>query len=570
MHCNTHLCLHSKTPIHFSNVNMTWLSNMNIKSKLLASFSLTSVVILIMGLLGFYGVWSMRQEQSKVELKYLPHLAQLTKIEINMWQMLGTERTILLTSNEDFAADLLFDDEEEVADEGAVEEDTVFKEINKSSRLSSEVDDVIKKIERVEFSPDEKKIYSQFIVLYRYWMNLHLEILEADDIDAREMSQGEGEDAFKKAIDALESLIRLSEKNVSRVIQNSEEKYDFTKYLLLLVLLFGVTASLYFGNFISSKISSNIKKVVFVIKDISSSSDLTKRVEVHTNDEIGDLANVFNRFVSDFQGIVSNIALTASNVAANSQKIAGSIEEASHNVLQIVRDSEKQSNTLNSSTESINEIKKKLTEVSNATQTATATASRAVEEAHIGDDVVSETIIGMEKVVESSEKIGRIIDVINEISEQTDLLALNAAIEAAKAGDQGKGFAVVADEVRKLAERSGNSTKEIMSLISESTERIHLETKYANSAGESIAKIIKSVNSTSSLISDISSKTTVQAEKTDEIAIAFEELTQISSNNTEAIEKQQQLFSELDKRAGDLAILANNLSLMVEQFKVEE
>jgi methyl-accepting chemotaxis protein len=548
------------------------INNLKIKTKLLISFSIISLILIFIGLQGYFGIKTMKRGQDKVEKVYLPHILQLYDIEIGLWKMLGTERTILLTpkaelaDEDDWAAELLSEDSDIVVEQKA-----------KSKEILAEIQKDIAIALKDGYSVEDLKLLKEFSTQFNKWLEVHSEVLrlaeihtEENDQKARDISMGEGMEKFMSSLSTLDTLINNTTKGVHTTIKVSEEKYSSTKKMLVIIIVVGVALSIFFGNFISSRMSKSIQRVVDTIKDITENKDLTKRVEVGINDEIGELSRVFNSFVISFNEIVKKIVQSSSNVAASSEEMSASIDEVSKEAHDISKDAEIQSETIAHSFDSVNEIKKMVNEVEASSKEAAGIAGKAVEEAKVGDSNMKETIDGMEKVVESSKEIEKIIDVINEISNQTDLLALNAAIEAAKAGEQGKGFAVVADEVRKLAERSGDSTKEIKELITESTKRILEETEFANSAGESLKMIIDSVNNTSTIISDISSKTLLQVEKADEITRAFSELAKISQNNTSSIDRLTGIFNQISEGSDELASLATNLNEMVSQFKVDK
>tara|TARA_R110001583_G_scaffold67490_8_gene192972 strand:- start:15857 stop:17293 length:1437 start_codon:yes stop_codon:yes gene_type:complete len=242
----------------------------------------------------------------------------------------------------------------------------------------------------------------------------------------------------------------------------------------------------------------------------SGGGDLTSRLTIKSNDEIGKLAENFNLFITQLHSIVSGIVDVANEVNDTSISI---INSASKNVqatqLQL-QETEQASTALHEMSLTTNEI------AENANHTAESTES-CRQLAQKGSDVVRETatqinrlgsdmMITAEKISDlrvKSESIGSVLDVIKSIAEQTNLLALNAAIEAARAGEQGRGFAVVADEVRSLAQRTSQSTSEIEKIIDGLQKA---STEVNDSMGESqlaLQKTVEESSNASTALADI-------------------------------------------------------------------
>ena len=302
--------------------------------------------------------------------------------------------------------------------------------------------------------------------------------------------------------------------------------------------------------------------------------DLRKRVPVGIgSDEITGLARDFNLFIQKMHG-----ALSLVNQATN--RLATSTIELSSTTDNVVRAAEGQESRAVQSASAVEEMTMTAGDVARNSTEAARLAQETAETARSGEEVMTQTVTGMQQISEavvqaaniittlgrSSDQIGEIVRVIEDIADQTNLLALNAAIEAARAGEQGRGFAVVADEVRKLAERTTKATKEIGDMIrqiqqdtksavasmDQGTNQVGQGVELANKTGEALSKIHSMINSTAGMIQQIASAAEEQSNATRQIAGDLESMTQTTRQTSSGIAESAQACHELSTLAGDL------------------
>ncbi|REE91539.1 methyl-accepting chemotaxis protein [Paenibacillus taihuensis] len=228
-------------------------------------------------------------------------------------------------------------------------------------------------------------------------------------------------------------------------------------------------------------------------------------------------------------------------------------------------------------------------QTSNKAEHGNEVIQQAVSEMAEVNQVVLETVEVVEKLSQRTSEIGRIITIIQEISNQTNLLSLNAAIEAARAGEHGRGFSVVSQEIRKLAEHSRTSADEIHSLIKEildltgmavrsmqaGSETVHKGTTYVNLAGENFVSILNDIQSMVVQIQDISSSTEQMSAGSEEVTATVEQFSSIaeeasgnSQNVAAASQQQQASMIEIAASAQQLSETMQELQQLTSQFKV--
>ncbi len=310
--------------------------------------------------------------------------------------------------------------------------------------------------------------------------------------------------------------------------------------------------------------------------------DLTQRINIAGNDEFSRIAQSVNRIVEDFQHVVQTNRESISQLARASEENSVVANQARQNILSQQEQTTQVAAAINEFTATVHEVAQSATSAAEASEQADIAAASGqivVEESiqmikNLSTDL-QESVEAMHSLAKHSEDIGTVIDVIQSISEQTNLLALNAAIEAARAGEQGRGFAVVADEVRTLASRTQASTKEIMDTIQrlqegsrDSSQRLEkgaesaiLTVEKAQEAGDALDQIKASVDQITAMNTQIATAAEEQSLVTEDINANISSISEIA--NQTAIGAEQSGEATLE-----LANLAETLREEIDRYRV--
>jgi methyl-accepting chemotaxis protein len=187
--------------------------------------------------------------------------------------------------------------------------------------------------------------------------------------------------------------------------------------------------------------------------------------------------------------------------------------------------------------------------------------ANARTDAQRSGEIVSQAVAAMTEIEGSSQKVGNIIGVIDEIAFQTNLLALNAGVEAARAGEAGRGFAVVAQEVRALAQRSADAAKEIKVLISTSTQQVGTGVSLVGQTGEALQRIVTQVASIDALVNEIAASATEQSTGLHEVNQAVNQMDQVVQQNAAMVEEATAATHALKGEASELANLVGRFKV---------
>ncbi|WP_377292855.1 methyl-accepting chemotaxis protein [Rhizobium sp. SG2393] len=283
--------------------------------------------------------------------------------------------------------------------------------------------------------------------------------------------------------------------------------------------------------------------------------DLTCRIETR-------FAEVYESLRGNFNATVEQLSRTVGAVNAAVLSMEGGTREIAVGAEDLSKRTEQQAASLEETAAAMEQITSNVTQSSKLTGEARAVAEQASSSATNSVRVVAEAENAMQRIEESSQQIANIISVIDEIAFQTNLLALNAGVEAARAGDAGKGFAVVAQEVRELAQRSASASKEIRSLIQNSTAEVDNGVKLVRDTGAALKMIVDHIAHINKHMHTIATSAQEQATGLSQVNVAVNQMDQATQQNAAMVE-------ETTAAASNLAMEAARLKDLVSQFVLE-
>jgi methyl-accepting chemotaxis protein len=544
---------------------MQWLRNLAVSRKMVCAFGIVCGLCVIMGVYTFLVFRSIAVQCTEVSSVHFPSVVNLDAAREAMNGLRRSDIDLMICQTPDCIAN--------------------------HSRSRSEALDAyqtdMKNYEPMISTGEERARFQKMASSFAGYLeisNRGIEFVKAgksgEALDA--LSSESTNATFKDALAAINSAIEFkvdAGTNSSQGVTQSATRATWvgSSLVLLIVILCAIT-----GASLTREIAPRINRLKNAVQALAN-KDLSVSVRVSGTDEIGRLGEAFNTSVDSMRSVLQSVGKAA-------EMLSSSTTEISTRAVQNAGNAHTESSKINQIAAAAQEMTATISEISHNAESA-ATASRAsAQTADKGGAVMQSAAATMEKIAAAtssvsdkmtslarrSEEIGKVVNVIQEISEQTNLLALNAAIEAARAGEHGRGFAVVAGEVRRLAERTKTATEEIagtirniqdetretLNVMNDSRTAVETGLKETSHAHQSLEAIIESSRQVEHQINLIATAATQQTSASSEISESAGQISQLSNETAHASEEAVAALK-------NLAELASDLDGMIRQFHFE-
>ncbi len=503
------------------------LKDISIKSRLIFMIALLSLMMLVIGGTGIYGLASVNSSIKTVYDDRLVSLGQLDQV------------IRIINRNELTIAKALTGDPAQMA-----------KEMDSIDKNTAEANKIWAEYMATFLTPDEKKLADQFASERKIFLEEGLKpamtAVRAQDVKlATELLHGKMTPLYEKVREPMNALINLQLDEAKKEYEQSQSFFSKFKVFSISAILFALVFGAMFGIWLIGSITKPLNYAVDIAQHIAD-GDLTQHIHSYSNDETGKLLDALKNMNEHLIQTVGEVRIGTDTIAtASSQIAAGNLDLSSR--------TEEQASSLEETASAMEEltstVKQNADNAGQANQLVVAASDYAVK----GQVVVGQVVDTMGSIKESSRKIVDIIGVIDGIAFQTNILALNAAVEAARAGEQGRGFAVVATEVRNLAQRSASAAKEIKTLIDDSVEKVDAGGKLVDSAGATMIQIVTSVKQVADIMSEIAAASHEQSDGIEQVNQAVMQMDETTQQNAALVEQAAAAAASMQNQAANLA-----------------
>jgi methyl-accepting chemotaxis protein len=463
---------------------MNWLNDAKLSTKLITSFFLCALITLAVGMLGVSGVSAL---STRLQGVFNNNLVSVANTSQTKTKAVGQTRDMyrLYVATAGNAPQSMKDE---------------FLASMKANQLASEK--AFADYRKGNLAEDERIAGDQMArdwPVYQAMVQQYVAMMAAGDLEnGRTLLLGDLQKTYRKVMDQLTIMIDSNDRQISEDAKAATQQEATAKTVLYSGIVVAFIAALLLGMFISRLISRPIAVAVDCAQRIAQ-GDLTQHITSNSRDEAGQLLKALGDMQTSLKATIQQIANASDQLASAAEELTAVTDDGSRALIRQNDEIQQAATAVTEMTSAVEEVARNAVSTSQASQSTSTQASEGRDQARSAvqaidtatQEITSSTGLVRDLAVQVRD-IGKVLDVIRGIAEQTNLLALNAAIEAARAGEQGRGFAVVADEVRALAARTQASTGEIESMI-------HAVQDRADSAVDAMGKSQALVTETQSL-----------------------------------------------------------------------
>ena len=539
------------------------LRNMNIAPRAFLGFALIGALMLFLGVFALNQMSKIRAATEDITLASVPSIRALDEF---------TQLTLRLRV---LSYRLLTNREPEIQQKTL----EAFELRNQQIRTAQAV------YEKLIEGAEERSAYDEYVRLLGQYHQIEERMKsfsQANQVDdLRKLLNTELLSNSEQVNAVLTRLLELNNKMALTTNKDAEDQYNMAFNMVVSLLVIATLLTLLFAWLLTRSITLPISQALEAAEEVAE-GNLTRPIKVDGNDEAGRLLAAMAKMQEKLRDTLQRIAGSATQLASAAEELNAVTDESSRGLTQQNNEIEQAATAVNEMTSAVEEVARNAVSTSEASRNATTSAGD-------GRDLVQETVSAIERMsgdvqatatligdlANESRDIGKVLDVIRGLADQTNLLALNAAIEAARAGEAGRGFAVVADEVRALAHRTQQSTSEIERMIGSiqaGTEHAVDSMRNSTERAESTLNIAKgaglSLDTINTAIVEINERNLVIASAAEEQAQVAREVDRNLVNIRDLSVQSATGASQTSAASSELSRLAVDLNGMVGRFRL--
>jgi len=527
------------------------MKNIKIGKLLALGFSLPVIALIFLVFLSMSKMDTINEQSTIISTNWLPSVELVERINTQTADLRNSEAVHIIST-----------------DSSTISNATA--EINKiKNKITVSVNAYIKLIS----SQEEQALIDNFNTQYNRYLTIQKDLLalseQNENIKAKELFLNESLKAYNDYSNTLIKLSHVNEAGAKKASEYGDVIYSSSINILIITVILLVIGIFVIAFMISTNMVTSITTIQNAMTKMSE-GDMIIRIPDQGDNELGLLAECFNKTAEKMSSQTVQLISVAENVASSSNNLASVMTQADTNSQHMLMQVEQAATAINELSSTALEISRNATDAETSTVEANTNVTNGNHYLELSDSIaekisssVNESAVIVNELKDHSNEIGSVIDVINGISQQTNLLALNAAIEAARAGEKGRGFAVVADEVRSLAAKTQKSTVEIQEIITMLQTQVQKADEYMHSNSQLIIEsqeiaiqvrgafngISESVQAISDMNSQVATASTEQSSVTDEVSQNITQVVDMVNQNVAGISESSKESLELSQQS---------------------